>query len=90
MPMMQIRIVWVFVRHWRVVMSMRVGVPGRVAQFMRMLVMLVVPVPVFVHQLGMPVLVLMALGDVQVDAKRHQSTGADQRRRDRFAKHGHG
>ena len=90
MPMMQVRIVRVFVDHRRMPVAMRMRLASRIVWPMGMLVMFIVPVPMLVHHLGMPVLVLMLFGDVQIDAKRHQGARGDQAGCDRIAKHGDG
>ena len=59
---------------------MRVRLANRIVWPVDMLMMFVMPVPMLVHHLGMPVLVLMLFGHVQIDAKRHQSAGSDQSR----------
>jgi hypothetical protein len=71
MPMMQVRIVRMLVHHRRVPVTMRVRFVDRIVWPMGMLVMFIVPVPMLMHHLGMPVLVLMLFGHVQIDAKRH-------------------
>src|SRR5262249_43356460 len=90
MPVVEIRIVRVFVNHRRMTMPMGMRLSRRIAGIMGMPMMFVMPVPMFMQQLGMPMLVLVALRDMQIDTKPHQEARADQRRRDRLVKHGYG
>ena len=78
MPVMQVGIVGMFVDHRCVPVPMRVRFVDRIVWPMGMLVMFIVPVPMLVHHLGVPVLVLMLFGDMQIDAERHQSACNDQ------------
>lgn len=71
MPMMQVRIVWMFVDHQYMPMPMRVRLANQIVWPVDMLVMFIVAVPMLVHHFGVSVLVLMLFGDVQIDAKRH-------------------
>ena len=90
MPVVQVRIVRVFMDHRRMLVSMRVRLAYRIVWPMDMLMMSIVAVPMFVHHLGVPVLVLMLFGYVQIDAERHQHTGNDQAKCDGLAKYGNG
>ena len=76
--------------HRRVPVTMRMRLANRIVWPVGMLVMFIVPVPMLVHHLSVPVLVLMLFGDVQIDAKRHQGARGDQAGCDRIAKHGDG
>ena len=64
MSVVQVWIVRVFVDHWRMPMTMRVRLASWIVRPMDMLVMFIVPVPMLVHYLGVPVLVLMLFGYV--------------------------
>ena len=88
--MMQVRIVRVFVDHRRMPVPMRMRLASRIVRPMGMLVMFIVPMPMLVHHLGMPVLVLMLFGHVQIDAKRHQGARSDQAKCDGLAKYSNG
>src|SRR4051794_19953403 len=90
MPMVQVRIVRVFVDHRCMPVPMRVRLASRIVWPMGMLVMFIMPMPMLVHHFAMPVLVLMLFGDVQIDAKRHQSAGSNQARCNRITKYGDG
>ena len=90
MPVMQVGIVGVFVDHRRMTVTMRMRLASRIVWPMGMLVMFIVPVPMLVHHLGVPVLVLMLFGHVQIDAKRHQGARSDQAKCDGLAKYGNG
>ena len=68
---MQVGIVRMFVNHRCVPMPMRVRFTNRIVLPMDMPMMFIVPMPMLVHHLGVPVLVLMLFGHVQIDAKRH-------------------
>ena len=71
MPVMQVRIMRVLVRHRRMVMPVCVRLTSKIASRMHMLMMIVVPVPVLMLDSGMLVLVLVALGHMQIDAGAH-------------------
>ena len=71
-------------------MPMRVRLANRIVWPMDMLVMFIMAVPMLVHHFGVPVLVLMLFGDVQIDAERHQGARSDQAECDRIAKHDEG
>src|SRR3954454_14785232 len=90
MPMMQVRIVWMLVHHRRVAVPMRMRLARPILWALGMLVMFIVAVPMLMHHLGMPVLVPMLFGDVQLDAKRHQDARGDQARCDGLAEYGNG
>ena len=90
MPVMQIRIVWMLVHYRRVAVPMRMRLARRIIWPVGMLVMFIVAVPMLMHHLGVPVLMLMLFGDVQIDAKRHQDARSDQARCDGLAEDGNG
>ena len=48
----------------RVPVPMRMRLTYRIVRPMGMLVMIIVPMPMFVHYLGMPVLMLMTFGNM--------------------------
>ena len=72
---MDIREMPVTVDHGRMAMNMDMGFAGWIQRAMNMPVMLVVNVAVFVHQHIVAVLVLMLLGEVQIDTEPHQRAG---------------
>ena len=77
-PMMEVRVVWMPVDQADVPMPMSVRLAGRVAGAVRVLMMLVVPMPVFmVHRL-VNVLVLVPLGQMQPEAEAHQTASNEQ------------
>ena len=90
MSVMQVRIVWMLVDHRCVPMPMRVRLANRIVWPMDMLMMFIVPMPMLVHHLGVPMLVLMLFGYVQIDAKRHQGARNDQAQCDGLAKYDDG
>src|SRR4051812_17947982 len=90
MPVMQVRIVRVFVDHGRMPVPMRVRLANRIVWSMAMLVMFIMPMPMLMHHLVMPVLMLMLFGYVQIDAKRHQGARYDQAKCDGLAKYDDG
>ena len=71
MPVMQVRIVRVFMDHRRMPVAMCMRLANRIVWPVGMLMMFIVPMPMLVHHLIMPMLVLMLFGDMQIDAKRH-------------------
>ena len=77
MPVVQVRIVWMFVEHRRVPVAMRVRLARRIVRPMSMPVMFIVLMPMLMRHLGMPVLVLRTLGDMQIDAKCHQCASSN-------------
>jgi hypothetical protein len=72
-PVMEIRIVGVPVRHRRVPMAVRMRFARGVTRAMFVLVMEVVDVAMAMLQQFMRVFVVVRLGDVQPHAERHQS-----------------
>jgi hypothetical protein len=70
-PMMQVRIVRVFVAHWRVSMPVRMGLAKRIVRPMDVLVVLIVGMTVFVIKGLVGVLVLVAFGKMKVHAYAH-------------------
>ena len=71
MPVMQIGIVGVLVRHRRMAMPMTMGLVGRVVRAVLVLVVRVVDVPVFVLQRLVRMFVLVRFRQVEVEADRH-------------------
>jgi hypothetical protein len=80
-PVMEVRVVRMPVDQAVVPMPMTVRFAGRVAGAVRVLMMLVVPMPVFmVHRL-VNVLVLVPLGQMQPEAEAHQTASNEQLQR---------
>ena len=70
-PVMQIRIMRVLVPHWFVPMPVRVRFGNR--PIMVMLVMIVVQVDMVVFQNAMAVLMVVPLGQMQIEAEGHEN-----------------
>ena len=85
MPVMNVRIVGMPVRHPGMSVDVSVRLAGRERRVVLVLMVLVVDMDVLVQQLVVRVLVLVALGEVQVESDRHQPTRDDERDGDRFA-----
>src|SRR5438552_1691058 len=81
-PMVNIRLVWMGMAQWFVLMPMTVRFAWWIMGAMRMVMMLVVVVKVFVFQRFVNVPVLVMLCKVQPDACGHEATGQEQSRRD--------
>ena len=71
--MVKVRKVRVAVKHGLVLMAVAVGLARWVAGIVRVLVMLVVPVEVFMHQRFMEMLVLVVLRQVEPHSNGHQA-----------------
>ena len=84
---MQVGIMRVLVHHRRVTMRVGVRLAGRVAGAMRVPVMFIVDMPVLVLHGGVGVLVLVALGEMQIEPDPHQRRRCEQAKRDRIAEH---
>ena len=85
-PVMEVGIVRVFVPKGRVVMPVGVRLAGRIVGAVGVLVMLVVDVAMLmVHRL-MQVVVFVLLGQMQIDAQRHEDGGGGELRGDRLTK----
>lgn len=84
MPVVHVRIVWMAMCEHRMMVYVGVRFPAIPAQFMRVLVMLVVHMHMTVRQLFVRMLVLMMLGQVQPDAHSHQRCGNPEGRRKWF------
>src|SRR4051794_17346683 len=84
MPMMQVRIVGMFVKKPSVPAQVSVGLAGRIVGRMRMLVMRIVDMAVLVLQPLVKVLVLVRLGKVQIDADAHQQCRGQEGKGDRL------
>lgn len=82
--MMQVRVVWMFVPHRRVMMPVTMWLAGGIASAMSVLVMRVVDVIVFVVHRLVSVLMFVAFGEVQPDADAHQYRSANKRHGDRL------
>ena len=72
MPVVQVRIVWMLMREGAVAVFMRVGLRSVPRKIVLMPVMCVVDVRVRVSECFVPVLVLMAFGQVQRNAGSHE------------------
>ena len=71
-PMVEIRVVRMLMPHRCVMMPMCVWLPRRVIRRMGMLMMLVVDVSVLMIERVVPMFVFMPLGQMQIEANRHQ------------------
>ena len=74
-PVVEVRIVGVPVRHWRVPMAVRMRFACGVTRAMFVLVMEVVDVAMGMLQRFVRVFVIVRLGDVQPHAETHQTGG---------------
>ena len=86
MPVMQIRIVLMLMAHGEMGVQMRVRLAGRVAASMGMLMVFVVHMSVIVRQFLVLMPMVMALGQVQPHAERHQRRSGQERDAQRFLK----
>ena len=75
MAVVQIGIMRVLVDERQVAMGMAVRLAPRIVRPMRVLMVRVMGVAVLVLERLVPVLVLMRLGEVQIEADRHQQPG---------------
>lgn len=73
-PMMNIRVVWVIVRERLVLMLMSVGLGSLPSECVGVLMMVVVPMAMRVHERLVGVGVTMALREVQPDPNGHQGS----------------
>ncbi len=89
-PVMQVGIMCMTVDHGSVPMAMAVRFARRKAWRMVMLVMTVVDVAMVMLERFMRMLMAVRFGQVQPESDRHQNSGNDERRGDRFAEHCHG
>ena len=71
MPVMGIRVVWMRVHQWLVLVPMRVRLAWRIVRAVGMLMMGVMNMPMGVRHRVMRVLVFVTLGDVQVQTQPH-------------------
>src|SRR5438046_1174849 len=78
MAVVQIGIMRVLVDERQVAMPMRVRLALRVARSMPVLVVRVMGMAVLVLERLVPMLVLMRLGEVEIEADRHQQPGEEQ------------
>ena len=74
MAMMKIRVVRMCVGQFTMPMDMRMRFTGRICGRMGMLMMLVMPVQMFVIQRFVMVQMDVSFGQMEPDAKHHQST----------------
>ena len=72
---MDIREMPVAVDHGRMAMNMDMRFAGWIQRSVPVAMMLVVNMAVFVHQRVVPVLVLMLLDEVEINAEPHESDG---------------
>jgi hypothetical protein len=77
---MQVGIMRVLVHDRQMAMSMRVWFYRRIAQAVRVLVVLIMHMAMLVFERLVRVLVLMPLGEMQVDPDRHQHAGSNELR----------
>ncbi len=75
MPVVEVRVVGVPVRDWRVPVAVRMRLARRVTRGVLVLVMEVVDVAMGMQQRFMRVSVVVRLGDVQPHAETHQTGG---------------
>ena len=85
MAVVQIGVMRVLVHERHMPMAMRVRLPRGLARFMRMLVMFVMRVAVLVLERLVMMLVLMRLGEMQIEPDRYQHAGDDELHRHRLA-----
>ena len=88
--MVDIRVVRVIVREHLMHVGMRVGFARRVVRTVDVLMVFVVDVPVSVRYRGVRVLMNVALGQVQPDAKRHEEAAGNKERGERLPPKGQG
>ena len=85
MPMVDIGVVWMRVRHWLVSMRMRMRLRAVPVRAVFVLMMLVVAVGVRMIQALVRVIVFVPLGQVQPDPRAHQRRGNPEQHTGRLA-----
>jgi len=84
-PVMQIGVMRVLVHERHMAMPVRVRLAGRIAGHVRMLMVSVMRMAVLVLEGFVHVLVLMRLGEMQIESDRHQKTRNNELQRHGFA-----
>jgi len=90
MPVVQIRIVRVLVQERRMAMPVRMGLARRIVGAVLVPVMLVMHMAVVMFEDLVRVLVLVHLGQMQIDAKHHERRGQEQPKGQRIVEQQHG
>src|SRR4051812_24857452 len=85
MPVMQVRIVRMAVRHTRMPVNMRMRLTSRVVGPMCVTMVLVMHMAVLMHHLFVFMLMLVVFNQMEPKAEAHQHGGNDQARRDGLA-----